>query len=146
VIPRSYCRNRPVTFLASQGLKHLAVLSFTEADPGNDGQQSQDAVRDRRDRGGDDRGIRRHLDLSAGAALLNTHHHWLRDDFLPLVAVTVAVILVLIVVNLVAQRLYPTFERSGYGRIVAYRALSRTLLAVVAGAILLVCWIFRWGF
>lgn len=73
-------------------------------------------------------------------------HHWLRDDFLPLVAVIVAVVLILIFVNLIAQRLYPTFERSGFGRIVAYRVLSRLLLAAIAGAILLVCWVFGWGF
>lgn len=54
-------------------------------------------------------------------------------------------VIVLFVVNLVAQRLYPTLERSGYGRIVAYRVLCRLLLAVVAGAIVLICWVFKWG-
>jgi hypothetical protein len=65
---------------------------------------------------------------------------------LALVAVIAAGVVVLIVVNLVARQLYPTFERSGYGSIVDYMALYRILLAVFAGAIFRVCWGFGWGF
>jgi hypothetical protein len=65
---------------------------------------------------------------------------------LALVAVIVAIVLIVIVVNPVAQWLYPTLERSGFSRIVAYRVFCRLLLAAIAGTMVLVCWVFGWGF